>query len=106
MTDRRSGYAKKRREAQEVARRMLRDPQFRYDVVDQLDEERGKRPCLDRRLEQARSMFEIGDEQGQIWIWINGLNTFGIGDSFFEAYSDALDEIGMALYELWDARRA
>jgi hypothetical protein len=95
------GTAAAAQEAAEVAERMLRDPQFRYDLLAHLDKE-GPVPMTQVAL--AAAMFEIGVEKDQVWIWIHGLKTFGVGDTFVEAYHDVLDEIGYALRELWAAR--
>lgn len=79
-----------RAQAQRVAERMLSDPQFRYDVEAEL----AKAQDTDhKRLKQLREMFALGDDPGRVWIWINGLKTFGEGDTWTEAYHDALDEI-------------
>jgi hypothetical protein len=68
-----------RLEAIEVARRLHHDPQFRYDVEAAIEADRGARPAREKRLEHASSTFEVGEENGQVWIWINGLHTYGEG---------------------------
>jgi hypothetical protein len=93
-------------DAHEVAKRMLRDPKFRYDVEARLADEMKPRPYRDRLAQLAAPMFDMREENGQVWIWINGLQTYGVGDDFHEARRDALDEIDYALEVLWKERQS
>jgi uncharacterized protein (DUF433 family) len=103
---RESSAATKHRVAVNVARTMLSDPDFRNSVEAEMARMRKEQSYRDRLLEQARAMFQIGEDPGRIWCWINGLKTYGAGETWGEARNDTLDEIGYALQELWDAREA
>jgi len=91
-----------RRIVEKVARMMLADPGFRYRIEAEMDNERAS---TNPQLDQARAMFEIGQDPGRIWVWITGLKTYGEGDTWLAAYHDTLDEIGYALQELWAATK-
>lgn len=91
-------------DARAVARRLLHDPQFRYEVEATVEDEHRVQTEREKLVQRARATFEIGVEDNQVWIWINGLKTFGIGDTFAEAYHDALDEITYAIQTLWAER--
>jgi len=91
--------------AVEVARQLLADPDLRHAVEVEMREQQG----ISRRsgsLRNAQEMFLIGADPGRIWVWINGLKTYGEGETWPEAHNDTLDEIGYALQELWEAREA
>jgi uncharacterized protein (DUF433 family) len=101
---RESSAAAKHRVVVNIARRMLSDPNFRNSVEAEMARMLKEQSYRDRLLEQARAMFQIGEDPGRIWCWINGLKTYGAGETWGEARNDTLDEIGYALQELWDAR--
>jgi uncharacterized protein (DUF433 family) len=103
---RESSGAAKHRFVVNVARRMLSDPDFRNSVEVEMARMLKEQSYGERLLEQARAMFMIGVDPGRIWVWINGLKTYGAGETWGEARNDTLDEIEYALQELWDAREA
>jgi hypothetical protein len=104
--DREPWSATKHRLAESVARTMLSDPNFRHWVEVEMAGMVKKQTSGERLLEHAQTMFEIGQEPGRVWFWINGLKTYGDGETWTEAYHDTLDEIGYALTALWDAYEA
>lgn len=98
--------AAKQRVVVSVARKLLSDPDFRNAVEVEMAEMQKVQGYRERLLEQASAMFMIGVDPGRIWVWINGLKTYGEGETWGEAHTDTLDEIAYALQELWDARQA
>ena len=85
----------------QIAHKLAADPNFRWWVEDEVRQAHGG--GADSRIQQLRSMFDIGTDGDHIWVWIHGLKTFGEGETWRGAYYDTLDEIGYALDELWKA---
>lgn len=84
----------------QIAHKLATDPNFRWWVEDEV--RKAHSDSADARIQQLRSMFDIGRDDDHIWVWIHGLKTFGEGETWGEARNDTLDEIGYALQELWE----